>query len=228
MPNSRFQRIGELSTSMVLNSNRSSNCGVMTIPIVGVPRGGTTLVAAVAHALGVYLGPLEDLTEYHFEDQTMHSPNLDIQYRGVQRRNRDYKIWGWKDPIGIASVQSIVFALRNPHVIIVFRDWLASIQGEMRFDKNYEVDPPRTFQELIESTSLWWDANMRFLSRTQFPTMLVSYERVLSNPDLFIVELERFLHLKPSDEQRTEARARISQSGGYLITDPQWVRENSQ
>lgn len=228
MPN-RFQRVGELSTTMALNEGRGpTGTGVMTVPIVGIPRGGTTLVAAVVDALGIFLGPIEELTEYHFEDQTMHSPDLKTQYECVRKRNAQYRTWGWKDPTGIASVQNIVFALRNPHVIVVFRDTLATLQGEMRFDKAYEVDPPRTFEQLIDYALRWRDANLQFILRTQFPTLLVSYERALVNPQLFLIELERFLELKPTAEQKIEALARISATGGYLMTDPEWRRDQGR
>jgi hypothetical protein len=57
---------------------------------------------------------------------------------------------------------------------------------------------------------------MRYITNTQFPIYLVSYERAINNPELFIYELEVFLQLKPTEEQRAEAVSRISRSGGYL------------
>ena len=148
----KFEQIGEVSVGMVQNIGRASNCDVMTVPIVGVPRGGTTMVAAAVDALGVYLGPQGEMNDFHFEDQAMHSPDLGTQYKGIRKRNVQHRVWGWKDPTGVHSVQSVVFALRNPHVIVVFRDVLASIQGEMRFDEKYGVVPPRTFEQLSTMT----------------------------------------------------------------------------
>jgi len=80
----RFERIGkEITTSLVLNYDPESRHEEMTVPIAGVPRGGTTMVAAAVDALGIDLGPLEDLKNFHFEDQTMHSPDLNVQYRYI-------------------------------------------------------------------------------------------------------------------------------------------------
>lgn len=215
MSEHKFRRIGKMQTTMALNVERKVPGDEMTVVIVGVPRGGTTMVAAVVDALGVDLGPTEELHEYHFEDQTAHTPYLDQQFAYVAKRNAETKVWGWKDPVGLHSLQQILFALRNPHVIVVFRDTLASIQGEMRFDEAHKIDPPRTFESLIEQTQRWWAANWEFITRTQFPTLLVSYERALWHSSFFMCELTAFLGLESTDDQMMEAIKRIGP--GYWI-----------
>lgn len=211
----KFMRIGELATSVVLNHEQGVGHEEMTVSIVGVPRGGTTMVAAAVDAMGINLGPPEDLREYHFEDQTMHSPYLEVQYECVKQRNQERSVWGWKDPTGIDSLQRILFALRNPHIILVFRDILATIQGELRFDKVHEVDPPRTFEQLSTTFLQWWSKNLEFANRTQFPSMLVSYERVMLHPVNFVSELAGFLGVQIAETQ--VVLERISRDGGYLV-----------
>ncbi len=221
----RFESIGEVSTSMCLNQGRGTDRSVMTVPITGVPRGGTTMVAAVVEALGINLGPREDLVEYHFEDQTMNSPYVEIQHKYLRQRNAHHKVWGWKDPAGVHSIKNIIYALRNPHTIVVFRDTLASIQGEMRFDKQYEVDPQRPFHELAEATLTRWRDIWEFVTSIQVPIMLVSYERAVMRPKVFLNELSAFLGI--DDVEKTDkALSRIGKVGGYLVTDPEWRREN--
>ena len=214
-----FARIGDMKTSLILNQSPDpgKNDSEKTIAILGIPRGGTTLVAAAVDALGINLGPEKNMREYHFEDQTMHSPNLQTQYAYIEQRNNEHKIWGWKDPTGIESVRRVLFTLRNPHIIIVFRDMLASIQGEMRFDQEYCPMVSRSFDLLVESTMRWWAANWEFITHTSLPTMLVSYERALYHPHEFGEELATFLQVELTKDKRREITSRINQQGGYLV-----------
>jgi hypothetical protein len=211
----RFEHIGEVATSMILNSAPPGEC--YTVPIVGVPRGGTTMVAAVVDALGVDLGPRTDLEGWHFEDQTMHSPYIAVQVKYAKQRDLECPRWGWKDPVGLSSVRNALFALRNPRIIIVFRDPLATIQGEMRFDEVNDIQPRRTLASLVKQTTDWLAHNLEFSTITACPTLLVSYERALNYPERFVAELSGFLGVEPTAEQRAEALSRIERRGGYIV-----------
>ncbi len=212
-----FNRYGMPRPCMILNEQPPAT--TMTVPIVGVPRGGTTMVAAVVHALGIDIGPAKDLAGYTFEDQSMNQSQLGLQLAYIARRNRERTIWGWKDPTAINTVRSLFFALRNPRMIVVFRDILATIDSEMRFDKAQHITPNRAFSDLAKATVNWWMANMEFVYQTTFPLLLVSYERALHMPDIFIQQLAAFLGITPTHEQLLEALARINPKGGYLKID---------
>lgn len=209
-----FRHTGEVRPTMTLNDLQPAL--PMTVPIVGIPKGGTTMVAAVVHALGVYLGPMDELKEYNFEDQTMHQPHLERVYPEIKVRDSMYSMWGWKDPVGISSVRQVMFALRNPRLIMVFRDMLASIQGTMRFDEAHNIDPRRGFKELAEQTLSWWGGNFDYILKSSVPTLLVSYERAMSMPEQFVEEVISFLGVAPSSQQREDALARIGK-GGYIV-----------
>lgn len=189
-----FRRIGSPRPTMVLNDAPAPR--QYTVPIVGIPRGGTTMVAAVVSALGVYLGPENDLRQFNFEDQTMHLPYLDKVFACVQERNHHFDRWGWKDPVGIPSIQQVIFALRSPRVIMVFRDKLATIQGEMRFDEQNNIQPRRTFHDLMDRTMHWQQQNVEFLQRAKVPILLVSYERAMRQREEFIEDAAAFLGIE--------------------------------
>jgi len=214
-----FTHIGDVATTMHLNAYPLPDVergDKYTVPIVGIPRGGTTMVAAVVEALGIDLGPTADLRNFHFEDQTMHSPYLDVQVKYAKKRNEEFDRWGWKDPTGIMAVRHVLFAIRNPRVIVVFRDMLATIQGEMRFDRVHNIQPPRTFRDMADRSLAWWNQNIEFIKDSSVPTLLVSYERALSNPELFIDEICSFLGISPTEERKAEALSRTNRSGGYI------------
>jgi len=89
----------------------------------------------------------------------------------------------------------------------------------MRFDEAYGIIPSRTFENLLEITRGWWDTNFAFINRIQLPTMLVSYERAIANPRLFVQELVSFLSPESVPGQQAKAISRISREGGYLILE---------
>lgn len=214
-----FYRHGKPRPCLQLNPEPPGS--TMTVPIVGVPRGGTTMVAAVVHSLGIDLGPAKDLAEFTFEDQTMNKadPGLELSY--IKRRNHEKNIWGWKNPAALQSIRPLFFSLRKPRLIMVFRDIMATMDGEMRFDEATGIEPRRAFCDLAEATTNWWAENMQFIIQTTFPTLLVSYEHALRSPELFIQSLGEFLGIAPTHEQLTEAMARINPQGGYLRIDEQ-------
>lgn len=214
-----FHRYGTPHPCLVVNPEPPTS--VMTIPIVGVPRGGTTMVAAVVHALGVDLGPAKDLAEFTFEDQTMNRADPGLQLSYVARRNRERNVWGWKDPAALSTIRPLFFCLRRPRLIVVFRDMLATIDSEMRFDEAKDIQPRRTFTDLAQMTVNWWAANMEYVAQTAFPTLLASYESALQMPDVFIHSVADFLGITPTHDQMKEAMARINPRGGYLRMDEQ-------
>ena len=219
-----FEHIGEVAVTETLNPCPPGDN--YTVAIVGVPRGGTTMVAAVVDALGIDLGPRADLEGWHFEDQTMHSPYIDVQIKYAMKRNAEHSRWGWKDPTGLSSVRNVLFALRNPRIVMVFRDPLATIQGEMRFDAVNEISPRRTVSDLYAQTMEWLKYHFDFAVQTAFPVLLVSYERAMTYPDRFLSELTGFLGIQPTDEQRADALARIERRGGYIVFDKECPKEN--
>jgi len=214
-----FYRHGEPNPCLLVNPEPPQP--VMTVPIVGVPRGGTTMVAAVVHAMGIDLGPAKDLSGFTFEDQQMTQADLGIQMSYIKQRNKERKVWGWKAPGAISEVQSIFFSLRNPRMIMVFRDMVASIDGEMRFDAANNIQPQREFSDLAQATLNWWTDNMKFLFQTAFPVLLVSYERVLKAPETFIHNVGKFLGVPLTHAIIQDALARINPLGGYLRMDEQ-------
>lgn len=210
----KFQHIGTSMSTMVLN-NRPRTDPAMTVCIAGMPRGGTTMVAAVVHALGVDLGPEEDLRGFTFEDQMMNRPYQDEVHKYIKKRDAEREVWGWKDPGAIHPFNDIAHALRNPRVILVFRDTFAVVQGEMRFDEENDITG-RTLETLIESAQRRLEENYKFVERTRVPLLLVSYEKAIINRDSFVNEVVAFLELPTDPLLIQEAVDRISPSGGYL------------
>jgi hypothetical protein len=137
----------------------------------------------------------------------------------IASRNREREVWGWKYPTAIASMKTIFFALRNPRIIMVFRDMISSIDAEMRFDDAYNIDPRRTIPALAKQASAWWATNMDFVAEAACPMLLVSYEWAIRTPERFVRELAEFLGITLNHELLQKAMSRINPRGGYLCLD---------
>ena len=172
-------------------------------------------MAACVAALGVDLGPADELATFHYEDQTMHSPDLVTRFRYIARRNVQHQCWGWKDPVGEHSVREVMFALRSPRVVVVFRDLLATVQAELRYDVVNGITG-RSFDAVADRTLEWWRRNLEFVRFTGVPTLFVSYERAMLHPDLFVGELAGFLGVD-SAERLVDAELCVGRDGGYMV-----------
>ena len=217
----RFLAIGDRTPTYAINLDQRKDSEYLTVPVIGIPRGGTTLVASVLHAIGIHMGPLDDLMANKFEDQGMTTNDPFTLMNGIVSRDSEHARWGWKDPTAINTVIGLLSHLRNPHVILVLRDPLASVQGEIRIAIEGKYTP-RAFKDLMACTASWIQGNLDFIRTSTVPTLIVSYERAMTNPSAFVQELVNFLGIQVNKQHRDKATQCIGPRGGYLITDKAW------
>ena len=77
---------------------------------------------------------------------------------------------------------------------------MASTNRALRRDK-------RSAQELLIHVANQKVSNFKFSIRSVHPTLLISYEKVIANPEGFVNELSQFLGLSPSNELRRKTVA---------------------
>jgi len=182
-----------------------------TVLVVGQPRGGTSSVAAVLDAIGVPMGePSELRNGGSFESFTFVHGTAEQRLAEVARLNAKYPIWGWKAPFGVNALDSRPKTVRNLHCVFVIRDIVALAQAYLFHNKT----------NLDDSFAFATRENHRILNRarnTDLPSLLVSYERIKSDPGRFVEMLAAFLSIPVSDKQKQEAIARVSSTGGYVV-----------
>lgn len=184
-------------------------CLQKTVPVIGVPIGGTSVVSAVLDALGVMMGDQNRLRAGNaFEDGNF----MDMTKPGIvdviKQRNEQHDVWGFKNPFGV-SVLKKLHLFRNPYCVFVFRDPIASAH-------NYSRSHKLTVDQGIEQFHKQTEAHFQAMMQTTLPSLLVSYERIKSTPEFFIQALSNFVGLTPTIEQWVDALGRISSRGGYL------------
>jgi len=191
-----------------------------TVVVIGLPQGGTSVLAAVVDALGVPMARPGGLL-FNFEGQE-ERPCVTDAWEAWKAKavawNQRADAWGLKDTIiwrfTGGDVQS---ALRNPYFIIAQRDTAAIMQ---RRAANHAVVQPQHLLSVIEQVVDQQAGLWRFVRElSDCPMLVVSYERALKDSETTCRLVTEFLGLTPTLEQSRLAVARVSKTGGYLVKD---------
>ena len=162
-----------------------------TYIIAGIERGGTSPVAGAARVLGLYLG--EGLHRNN-EDPLFVHRGYQETIKAIELRNSTRSVWGWKFPKAFLSLPLYWEHLRNPHLIVVFRDPVAAAMGHHKWSGVGMVKP--THFQLGEAQA-FNSLNLNHALTSGTPALLISYEKWLLNTAEGIDELANFLLLKP-------------------------------
>ena len=176
-----------------------------TVVIIGIQRGGTSMVAGVARELGVNLG--KNLGVNH-EDPAFVTKDLSAIRAAIQERNDQSDLWGWKMPHTSEYLLDLLPSIRNPHVIVVFRNVLAITRTQMR---RSDADFETAFKFASERTRQVGS----IVPEIDAPLMVVDFEKAAAARAEFVSELVEFLHLQPGEATMAKALAMIDPASGY-------------
>ena len=206
--------------TLVLNA-RDSGPDQKTVVVLGVARGGTTMVASVLHSLGVYMGDrLGPVMEDAALSEAVEKGRRRDFRRIVADRDARYDVWGWKRPSAFRYRRVWSKAFRNPHVIAIYRDPFA-IANRNRISMMKEV------WSGLDAATHDLGKLTRCVRALDCPVMLCSYEKALQEPGRFVEEIDRFLDLNAesrwdaavgamSPDQRYLQSSRITRALGLL------------
>jgi hypothetical protein len=125
----------------------------------------------------------------------------------VERRNAEHDVWGWKYPRSIKFLDEVRPTLRDPRLILVLRDPVASAGRPVRRQK--EQNPMQVVQEHHQLEA----RNLKLVARWEVPALLVSYERSIDRPAELVEQLAEFLGMPaPTDPDLVR---RFIQPGTY-------------
>lgn len=176
-----------------------------TVVIMGVARGGTSMVAGTVRELGVNLGTR--LGENH-EDPQFLPFEVDKIREVIQRRNEEHGTWGWKMPHSLQYIEQIQGDLRNPHYILVWRNTLATAISQVnRSDTTINNALQYSSNRLVEMIDK--------LKLIEGPVLLVNYEQAINHKDDFIDTLAGYLGVEVTDEVRRNCLRFIDPNTGY-------------
>lgn len=186
---------------VVLNApQQDDSAGDRPIVVLGVARGGTSMIAGALSHLGVYMGDrakkpvFEDvrLAEAMEGERWREFADIAAEYGSRQGR------WGFKRPSTLGYLPDIGDRFGKPVYVAVFKDLLAIAQRNnisMLSDIGRSLEnAQRQYQQLLE-----------FLQATDAPAMLVSYEKALAYPAEFVDQLASFCQLHCTDIEKKTA-----------------------
>lgn len=185
-----------------------------TYPIFGTRRGGTSMVAGVARALGLDLGGSE--LRRNNEDRKFHSAPLPILTEAVRERDAEADVWGWKYPVAGRYMTELSRSLRNPYYIAVYRDPVAAARSQLRRD---DETKRRTDRLALHESAISIAINTGFLLATDRPALLVSNERALEDQEGLIDDIAAFLGVEPPAEPLRSAILEYIKPGKYKAFD---------
>jgi hypothetical protein len=191
----------------LLNSSQKNATPAATVVVAGLGRSGTSMLAAVLKAAGIYMG--EQTAAGTHEDQQIAALLKQRRRRDlrkmIKQRDEAHDIWGFKLPSRQILEHSLFRMLRRPYLIVIFRDILA-IAGRRQVSRG-ELLMNQMSQSLREYARL-----VGFLQDIELPCLLISYEKALVYPDEMIDQLAHFLGLKLDAATRSACRESIEVS----------------
>lgn len=187
------------TTSMVLNPAEQPE-PQRTYVMFGTRRGGTSMTAGVLRALGLDLGDVG--RRKNNEDPNFQSGGPTRMRAAIEKRNAEQDVWGWKFPAAATYLPAVFRSIRNPFLVVVYRDPVAAALSQARLDGRHNRRSARiSLHEGNANTNM----NTGFVLATDRPCLLISNEKALHDPSPLIDELADFLHApRPGDELRAQ------------------------
>jgi hypothetical protein len=184
-----------------------------TIIVIGVARGGTSIIAGSLKHLGLFMGNACDPV---FEDTRL---SLAFEKQAKEKfesvivdYNNKHDVWAWKRPSSLNDLPSIAKKLRNPHFVFVFRD-LLSVANRNKISMKHGVVGS------LEAAFNDYKKIVRFIKKTSHPALLISSEKAVKYKKEFIESLIEFAALHPTAEQIELVNAFITpEPTSYLKT----------
>ncbi len=189
-------------------------CGdTATIAVTGLGRSGTTMLSRTLLALDLPMG--DNLTPQSAEDKKIQLLIKERDFDGFaelcRARDADHPIWGFKCPALRGSLGTSVQQMRNPRVILVFRDIVAISQ---RNALSVDANLPRAMEQAAQD----YVKLVRQAQKLSAPVLLVSYEKALQYPQMLVQSIGAFCGLSVSD-----AKAQDIAASTIVNADPRYT-----
>jgi hypothetical protein len=194
VPQSVAPDLGELRNSGVLCLNDDGAVPPeRTVVVLGAARGGTSMIASVLDALGVFMGSaLSAVYEDVEMARAMEAGDTASVAAVVEARNAAHAVWGFKRPSAAHYIQTYESQLRHPRYVVVFRDIFA-IANRNRISTSADVrasldDALVSYQQLVD-----------FVGSTGAPVLLVSYEKMIAKVEACVARIAAFVGVDDPD-----------------------------
>lgn len=195
-----------------------------TIVVLGVARGGTSLISGLLDLAGIDMGNAI-LANHEDPEFVFHSGDRRVFHGDrkqealakvseiIAKRNAEKKVWGWKDPLALHYLGGVADKLRNPYVVLVVRNLVSVALSE--FKRNKLAFSECAFLSKQQLTLVEYSLIYEMLAQTHFPTLIMEYEKVIKYPEEAVNELCAFIGQKPGEEVLQRMKRFIDGDKGY-------------
>lgn len=173
-----------------------------TIVVVGVARGGTSMVAGALHHLGVPMG--KPCQPPIYEDTRFDDPLAKGDARAVRKlarqSTRQWRVWGYKRPKSAQHLRLIDRTFVNPRYVVVFRD----VAAVARRQQLAHAEEPESIAARAGALKLSLKKYMQitdFLLKHEPPALSISYEKAVQQPNAFLDSLMDFAQLRATADE---------------------------
>ena len=166
-----------------------------TLIVLGLSRGGTSMVAGALAHMGVDMG--DRIGPNNFEDIRLSGAiergRLQVARKMIKERNNRSDVWAWKRPSAVRHLDVVATEFRNPYYLIVLRDPVAV---STRRQLSMGTDIIRSLEASIRNQA----KIIKFAGTTQCPVLLLSYEKCIQRPRLTVETIAAFAGIEPTEE----------------------------
>lgn len=200
-------------TSFVPNRGRKRAPQEKTLLITGLARSGTSMLAALLEAAGVWLGdhvyePVNEDAEITQMVQARDFTRLDAL---IAHQDAHRSVWGFKLPeLHLYMQHDELQRFRNPHLIAIFRDPVA-VAARNAISEQHDA-----MQAMIEA-SMATHALTQFVRAARVPFLLLSYEKALVLPRAFIDNVLAFCAIELDEAKRTDLQRHVQPNRSQYV-----------
>jgi hypothetical protein len=203
---------GTVGKRTIVTAVPASSAPQKTIVILGVERGGTSMVAGMIRALGVDLG---ERAGRNHEDPKFLTDDQDKLSAQINDYNSRKSVWGFKVPKASLMLDFYDKHLRNPHYVLVFRNVEATVDSWCSRGTN---DPIQSALHAMK----YYDAVLKYLNGTKRPLVFANYERACDNPEGFALDLATFIGVQADESMIKRAASIVTGDGGGYLDLPEY------
>jgi hypothetical protein len=177
---------------------RGRGAAAKTLLITGLARSGTSMLAALLQAAGVWLGdhvyqPIHEDAEI---TQMLRARDLYRLDALIRRQNAKTPVWGFKMPDLHQFLQhDELTRFRNPHLVAIFRDPVAVAV------RNMVSEQAEGMSALLEAVAAMHSL-AQFVRASRLPFLFLSYEKALLFPRVFVDSVVDFCGIRLAAAQR--------------------------
>ena len=193
-----------------------------TIIVIGTARTGTSLTSGILHRLGVNMNPsvIEKTPTMQggaYEDNEFINITIDISKTGrllpennqklinlIRERNKQ-KLWGFKSALTHCSGNLIIPQLRNPHMIVTFKNPMDTAQSMIPHRKERYNQDHWTVEQMLTIHAQDLVKLSQFLQvHKSIPQFWVKYRDLNENPIETAQNISKWLGIEFTEKARQE------------------------